>query len=237
MRCITFAFILFLLCLSQASAAVPTHQYRLDGTYADDYGGPSLEAAGGTLDSTKYTFGGNQGLSLTAALASGSVYTIELQFKFDDVHGSRKIIDFQNLNSDAVLSVQDGQLKFGGQSPASGSIAPNTYKTVVLTRDSSNKVTGYVDGQQVFQFHDFDGATVLKRDHKSIQLFRNDGASEEETANAVNYIRIYDVALTPTEISTLPPPTAKLPEPTTLAIWSALAGWGLIPAIRRKRAA
>jgi hypothetical protein len=237
MRIVAFVIIVALLGLSQAQAAVPTHQYRLDGTYSDDYGGPSLEAAGGTLDSTQYTFGGNQGLSLTAALASGSVYTIELQFKFDDVNGLRKIIDFQNLNSAAVLSVQDGQLKFCGQSPAVRSFAPNTYRTVVLTRDSSDKVTGYVDGQQVFQFHDSDGATVLKCDRNAIQLFRNNEVSAEESASAVNYIRIYDVALTPTEISTLPPPTAKLPEPTMLAIWSALAGWGLIPAIRRKRAA
>jgi hypothetical protein len=237
MRIVAFALIIAFIGLSHAQAAVPTHQYRLDGTYSDDYGGPSLVAAGGTLDSTKYTFGGNQGLSLTAALASGSVYTIELQFKFDDVNGSRKIIDFKNLNPDAVLAVQDGQLKFCGKPLAAGSFAANTYKTVVLTRDSRNQVTGYVDGQQVFQFHDWNGATVLKSDRNSIQLFRNEGASEEDSANAVNYIRIYDVALTPTEVSTLPPPTAKLPEPTMLAIWSALAGWGLIPAIRRKRAA
>ena len=97
MRILALALIVVLLGVSQAWAAVPTHQYRLDGTYTDDYGGPSLVATGGTLDSTKYTFGGNQGLSLTADLAKGSVYTIELQFKFDDVNGLRKIIEFKNL--------------------------------------------------------------------------------------------------------------------------------------------
>lgn len=237
MRAIALTCILLLIGLSPAWAAVPTHQYRLDGTYADDYGGPSLVAAGGNLDATKYTFGGNQGLSLPADLANGSVYTIELQFKFDDVNGTRKIIAFKNLDAEAVLSVQDGQLKFCGESPATAPFAANTYKTVVLTRDADNRVTGYVDGRQVFQFHDSSGAAVLQNTNNSIQLFRDTNISADEAANAVNYIRIYDVALTPNQISTLPPPTAKMPEPTMLAIWSGLAACGLLPAIRRKRAA
>ncbi len=54
-----------------AGAAAPNliHTYDLNGSLADALGGPALVANGGTLNATNYSFGPNQGLTLTGALA------------------------------------------------------------------------------------------------------------------------------------------------------------------------
>ena len=80
-----------------------SHVYRLDGTLADEKGGPSLVADGGTLTSTGYTFGPNQGLSLSNVFSGGS-YSIVFRFALSQVDGYRKIIDFKNRTSDFGLS-------------------------------------------------------------------------------------------------------------------------------------
>ena len=68
-----------------AQAAAPSHVYLLDGSLADQNGGPSLVADGGSLGATSYSFGANQGLSLSNVL--GSVYTIDFESTFTNVDG------------------------------------------------------------------------------------------------------------------------------------------------------
>src|SRR4051812_2009214 len=85
--------VLVLLAASDVRAVTLTHQYRLDGSYADDLGGPSLVPNGGTLGATRYTFGADQGLSLSNALTNNADYSIELVFQFQDLSSYRRILD------------------------------------------------------------------------------------------------------------------------------------------------
>jgi len=63
-------------------AAADTFTYQLNGTYAESNGGPSLVPYGGTLGPTGYTFGVQQGLSLSGSGAFDS-YSIDIHFFFD----------------------------------------------------------------------------------------------------------------------------------------------------------
>jgi hypothetical protein len=85
------------------------HQYRLDGTLADDLGGPALVADGGTLGSTRYTFAANQGLSLSGGLSNPGLYSIEMVFQFATTSGFRKILDFKDRSSDLGLRRPDAR--------------------------------------------------------------------------------------------------------------------------------
>ena len=58
--------------------------YDLNGTLAENNGGPSLIAYGGTLGPSGYNFGVNQGLSLSGTGIS-DIYTINIGFYFDSV--------------------------------------------------------------------------------------------------------------------------------------------------------
>jgi len=85
---------------SVASIAVAdTFTYQLNGSYAESNGGPSLVPYGGTLGPTGYTFGVQQGLSLSGSGAFDS-YSIDIHFFFDALgssfDGYQKILDFKN---------------------------------------------------------------------------------------------------------------------------------------------
>ena len=47
-----------------ALASAQNHVYNLNNSLSDLYAGPSINADGGTLGPSGYTFGANQGLSL-----------------------------------------------------------------------------------------------------------------------------------------------------------------------------
>lgn len=65
--------------LTSAAQAALIKSYDFNGTLDDTLGnGASLVASGGTVGATDYTFGLNQGLRLTSALADTSTYAIKL---------------------------------------------------------------------------------------------------------------------------------------------------------------
>ncbi|HEX9245730.1 MAG TPA: hypothetical protein VGA35_06165, partial [bacterium] len=94
------------------------HQYILtNGNYHDTFGGPDLVPDGGTLGPDGYTFGINQGLKLSGALADPSTYGIEMLFKLANVNGNAgdgfaKLIDTKNLTEDNAWYSQSGHLTF-----------------------------------------------------------------------------------------------------------------------------
>ncbi len=66
-----------------ASAATLVHAYELDGDFLDALGGPALVPNGGMSGATRYTFGVNQGLTLTNGLVDTSDYSIVMVFEHD----------------------------------------------------------------------------------------------------------------------------------------------------------
>jgi len=109
-------------------AGADTFTYELNGSLAESNGGPSLVSYGGTLGSTGYTFGVNQGLSLSDTGISNA-YSIDIRFYFDDVNASldgyQRILDFKNRTSDSGLYSASSQLVLfstsGSGDPSAGS--------------------------------------------------------------------------------------------------------------------
>src|SRR5271165_6304635 len=81
--------------LVTASAATLTHNYDLTSSLNDTLWGPPLVSDGGTLSASGYTFGANQGLSLSSALTDAGNYSILMDFSFSTLTGYRKILDFK----------------------------------------------------------------------------------------------------------------------------------------------
>ena len=85
-------------------------------------------------------------------------------------------------------------------SGSSVSISDNTYVQVVLTREANGVVTGYVNGTQQFQFTDTSGIAIIDGNN-SLRFFRDDGS--EASAGSVARIRIYNGALSATQVAAL----------------------------------
>ncbi len=212
-------------------AQTPTHHYRLDGSYADDLGGPSLTPLGGTLGSTGYAFGADQGLTVDGVV-NEAVYTIDLAFSFDELSGYRRIIDFQNQASDTGLYVYSGDLNFYNEVTGSGTpFAALEMTRVTVTRDATGLFVGYVNGVQQVAFIDAAALATFSGPTQMASFFRDDLAVPgEASAGFVDDIRIYGSALSAAEVAALPT-VGSVPEPAAAVLLLA----GLLLVFRRAR--
>ena len=132
--------------------------------------------------------------------SSFNAYTIVAQFKFASVTGYRRIIDFKNGTSDNGLYVDDGNLEFFRATPVSGTGAPiaqDTYVEVMLTRNRSGTVAGYVNRELQFVFTDTSNDAVIDANN-ALRFFRDNesgGVTTEHSAGSVARIRLYNDAL------------------------------------------
>ncbi len=217
--------------LASIAFAVPAnatllHSYDLNGSLADSLGGPSLFANGGTVDASGYSFGANQGLTLSGLnLVSTGAYEIELGFSFNDLNGYRKIIDFSNLASDAGLYTLGDALNFYPVTTGPvGVFQPGQLANLVLTRTSAGSVTGSVNGVPQFSF--FDSSALAISD--TLNFFIDDFATSQSEASGgfVDYIRISDSAV-----------VSPVPLPAALPLFVAgLAGAGMAAKRRKPKA-
>ena len=201
------------------SASTLVHTFLFNNSLADGTGAATMTSNGGSLNATQYLFGANQGLTLTGATNSLSDYSIEMEFSLTTVSGFNKILDFQNLTSDRGLYVNGGLIFFDLGS--GGTILANTPVRVVLTREgASNTLVGYVNGTQAFSVADPLGRAIFTG---PFQFFRDDNGGTEASAGSVDLIRIYDGALTATEVGNLTSPGSggggsAVPEPATVTL-------------------
>ena len=185
--------------------ATLTHNYELNGTFNDALGGPSLVPQGGTLNATNYSFGADEGLTLSNAIVPDD-YSIETIFSFENVDGYRRIIEFKDRGADTGLYVLSSTLNFYPvQNGPDGVFSPNVDADVVLTRDgASGLVVGYVNGVEQFSFTDTDNLAVFSESGNIIHFFIDDiGVGGEASAGVVDRIRIYSGALSATEVAAL----------------------------------
>ena len=217
------------------SAGVLTHDYQLNGTLTDAFAGPSLVAAGGTLGPNDYTFGANQGLSLSNGLVSNGNYSIEMRFSFYNLNGYNKILDFKNLSSDNGFYDLNSALNFYPVVTGGPAFNTGTMADVILTRDgASNTLTGYVNGVLQWSFMDVGSLAVFDQPNDIVQFFKDDFATgqREASSGVVDFIRIYDGALNANEICIGTNGCNNVPEPGTLALFGAIA---LAAGLRRRR--
>src|SRR5262249_52993795 len=139
-------------------AGADTFTYELNGSYAESNGGPSLVPLGGTLGSTGYAFGVNEGLSLSGTGAF-NVYSIDIHLYLENgsasINGYQKIIDFKNRTSDSGLYSHNGALVLFStgngtsgdpQGGSAGQVFTNgTMADLLVTRDATGLFSTYVN--------------------------------------------------------------------------------------------
>lgn len=224
-----------LLAASQSFGAL-IHEYNLNGTLADSFGGPSLTTNGGTLNAADYSFDVNQGLSLVGALPSIDNYSILVDFSLTLVNGFRRLVDFQNRASDTGLYNLNSALSFYNVTTGPDIVfAPNVKTRVVITRDGTSGVfTGYVNGVPEISFIDTGNLAVFNTPGALINFFIDDLAvGGEASAGVADEIAIFDSPLSAGDVAALGGPGVPVPEPGAFAL--AALGVSFVMNSRRTR--
>jgi hypothetical protein len=92
---------------------------------------------------------------------------------------------------------------------------------VVLTRDgATNLVTAYVNGQQRFSFYDNGSLASPPGQSNKLGLFLDDTSGAQSSGGTLNYLRVFNGALTANEVNALylGGPPAAVPEPSTFGL-------------------
>lgn len=208
--------------------------FELNGTTANSVAnGVTLTNNGGTLGATgiAFAFNGGPTVSGIGALAN---YTIDIGFTLEAVSGYRKLIDFSNRASDAGYYNLNGSLVAFPLPIGSATVfAANTPVRLTLSRTSAGLITGYIDGVQIFSAMDAaNNSQTAINGLNPLHFFRDDfQVPNEASPGFVDYIRIFDTAITPGEAE---PQPGAVPEPATWAMM--LLGFGAMGASLRRRA-
>jgi hypothetical protein len=141
-------------------------------------------------------------LQPTTGVVPTNQYTIVMLFRLDQTNGFRRLIDFKAGTSGNGLYVYNGRLYFypSAQAPTA-TIAAGNYVQVVLTRDGTDVVTGYVNGVPQISFTDSSGYGVISSAN-DLRFFKDDG-STEESGGAVARIRLYAAAMPAPQVALL----------------------------------
>jgi hypothetical protein len=149
---------------------------------------------------TVYRFKKNWGFQFNNALAGNfldSTYTIELYFKFDDVDGWNRVIDWKNRTTDDGAYVYYGDLGFYNFSRSdSTTVMAGDYTYFVVTRNGVTKnLWMYSDAKNEVNFIDAEDAGVIDTSHV-LNFFRDDLIVQNEASSGtVALLNIYNYLL------------------------------------------
>lgn len=198
------------------TGAVLTYELKNDFA-ADGPGAPALDQLGegefvnsslgdlGCESETVYHFDFNSGLSFDNAASDfiDETYSIELLFKFENLSGWKRIIDYKNRTSDTGVYIKDGKVSFYNEViDPEVSFSANEYAHFIITRNSAdNKLLSmYVNGQMINSFVDETDLAVLSADN-ILRFFQDDlVVNNEASAGEVALIRLYNYALSATQV-------------------------------------
>jgi len=168
------------------------HDYELNGSYLDAFGGNPIVPNGGTLSATEYVFGSGQGPNVSGVI-DPATYCIEMRFTPIAVSGWRKILDFKNLGSDNGLYIYNSKLQFYPHPPGPDVVfAPGAPVTVLFTRDGPTKeMNGYVNGVLQWTITDTPNDATFSGVNNIIQILIDDlVVGGEFTSGSLDYFRI-----------------------------------------------
>jgi hypothetical protein len=198
-----------------------TYTYELNGNLNEANGGPALTANGGTLDANGYIFGANQGLTL-GSLGVIDDYVLNVRFSFNDTSGYRKIVNFNQLQTDVGLYNSSGALNFYPVS-SGGSIPQGRFVDISIWRLAGG-VNISVGGINVISFDDKDNLAVI---NGALNFFIDDNSGGEAGSG-----RIDSISITSSKINSTP-----VPGPIAGAGLPAVLALGGFVAWRRRKAA
>jgi hypothetical protein len=165
----------------------------------------------------RFPHGNGVSLSPATRAISRDEYTVVVLFNFDRVRGYRRILDLDNGGPERGLYEYSGSLTFWPlKNVGRTRIVANRYHQVALTRTAAGTVTGYVDGIRQWQFDDSRNGYAVIGGSDTMRFFRDNEHgiyTYEHAPGAVARIRLFDHALTPSEVAALP----KYPAKPTLA--------------------
>ncbi|MEM9825020.1 MAG: hypothetical protein AAF958_00440 [Planctomycetota bacterium] len=193
---------------------VLSSQYLFDTDLSDSLGnqGDLSQISGGSLAGGGFTFGNDEGLSLTTNLTDDD-YRIEFDVTFTDLAGWDKLIDFKDGASDDGLylnATSNNFLTFFGAGVANGGdfVDTGTSYTVSIQR-VDEEVTASVDGVEQFSFFDFGDDALTATDQ--IAFFVDDSVTGDEgVAGTITELRLFTNAVT-------------IPEPSGMMVLAGLA--------------
>jgi hypothetical protein len=202
---------------SASQASAQSHIYNLNNSYADQNNAFNLVSLGGALNASGgYTFGANQGLSLSnvfnqSGYASGA-YSIFIRAKFTDIqnqssaYGYSKVIDFKNRSSDDGLYVIPGGTTGGDMdfiasavenySYTTDQMQSNLYSVMTVTRSTTGLMRFFVNGSWLsdMDFTDVSSNATFTGPSAIARFFQDDTTpgTDDGNSGSVNYIAIYD---------------------------------------------
>ena len=177
------------------------------------------DAAG---DFWSWTTSSNPGAGITLdtnELTNSSVYSVAIRFKLSNVSGYRKIIDYANGTSDNGFYISNGRARFYPTLSISPPSAPlfqaGDLIDLIATRDASGNFKVYANnglgGYTEILSRDNSGPSTIPANIgggvSRFGFFYDDSLTnlEYSPSGQVYSIRLYDTALTPSEISTIFP--------------------------------
>jgi hypothetical protein len=222
-----------LMAVSSTHAAIVA-DFELNGTLANSAGTAvtlTNNAVAGSLGATGITFGIDQGPTVSGLTVTPD-YTIDAEFTLDSLNGPRgngyvKLIDFSNLQSDSGYYSYNGQFSAYPFGPSgTQNFVAGTSVRLTFSRDAAGTIAAYIDGNLIYSVSDPDNRSATEL-NSVLNFFIDDVATGQGEASSgfVDYIRIYDTAITPGQ-------AVAVPEPANLALL--LAGLGLIGVARRR---
>jgi hypothetical protein len=139
----------------------------------------------------------------TTGEAGNDRYSIVVLFRLSGIGGYDRLIDVKHGTSESGLYLFQGGLTFWPHSAlGSKTVANNEWAQVVLTRTAGGTVRGYVDGVQQWQFTDTLGDALIDSANE-LRFFKDNEGGTEHSAGAVARIRVFDRALSQSEIDAL----------------------------------
>jgi hypothetical protein len=217
-----------------SAARAQDHIYNLNNTLSDSKGGPSLANVNGTLGANGFAFASGDGLTLTGVV--GSTYSIAMRFRFDNVDGYRRMLDFKNRTSDNGPYVLNGASNFynittGPTSP----YATQQLGLTIFTRDNTGLFSAYFGGALQYSF--LDATTEAVPSANIVRFFQDDLAVPNEASGGlVNYIATWNSALTAQQVAAFTPgaPVTTTPEPASFVLLAAgMLAVGVVRARKR----
>ena len=198
-----------------AAAKLVVADYRFNDSLSSSVGGanPLTNVGPGNTFSTEavrgkgdrvLAFPQGSGLSLVdPGLVPNDNYSVVLAFRFADLTGNYDRILDTNGETDHGLYRHLGALAFHDSESVNhegpGDVfEAGEYLEVGFTRDSDDRITGYVNGAQQFRYTDTNPDENALLGSDGLRFFLDDGG--EEAPGAVARIRLFDRALSAAEV-------------------------------------